>query len=317
MSAPLVSVITPVFNGEQYLRSVLEAVEGQTFRDFEHVVIDDGSTDRSAAIATEFQGEGHHRVRLVSQSNQGEAAAVNRGLLEARGRYLMIVNADDPPYPHLLERTVDALESHPDCVVAYPDWDMIDASGGLIRRVETLDYSQQALVADFVCIPGPGALIRCSALEGMSLRDSRFRYVSDYDLWLRLSLRGGMVRCAERLATWRRHDSAATARGRGGALAAEFQKVIEVFFDRDDLPDDVRGWHRQAQSMAMYHAALQSLYDGSVNGRQLMVRSLLSTFRRGAAYSTHRRRLPLIIAVFLTPLSRPAVRWYEARQGGR
>lgn len=306
---PLVSVLTPLYNAEAYIEEVLAAVRAQVYPEIEHIVVDDGSTDRSAELVERFvRSEPRARLMLVRQDNQGEAAAVNRALELSSGQYLVVVNADDPPLTDLVRSTVEVLESSPDAVVAYPDWVMIDASGAEIREVRTLEYSQQALVADYVCIPGPGALIRRAALEGDVLRDPRYRFVSDYALWLRLSLRGSMIRCPAVLASWRRHDAGATATGRGIALAAEFRMVIKDFFGQAELPPEVRQWERQARSMATYHAAIQKLYDPSVPGRRLMLRSLFTPFRRRSSYATYRRKPLVVLAVFLSPLGTRIVR---------
>lgn len=306
-------MLTPLYNAEGYIGEVLSAVAAQTYQEIEHIVIDDGSTDGSAEVVERFARSGSGaRVALVCQANQGEAAAVNRALALSSGKYLVVVNADDPPLRDLVRATVEALESNPDAVVAYPDWVMIDSLGADIRKVRTLDYCQQALVADYVCIPGPGALIRRNALNDDVLRDPRYRFVSDYALWLRLSLAGPMIRCPEVLASWRRHDAGATATGRGVALAAEFRMVIEDFFSRNDLPEGVRRWERQARSMANYHAAIQKIYDSSVSGRRLMLRSLFTPFRRRSSYATYRRRPLVVLAVLLSPIGSRFAR----RKGG-
>lgn len=308
MDQPLVSVLTPVFNAEDYIEEVLIAVSDQTYPHIEHIVIDDGSTDSSPQRIRRFVETAARSVRVVTQPNSGEAAAVNRAFSESQGRYVVVVNADDPPYPDLITCAVQQLEADPGLVVVYPDWEMIDENGVVERVVQTLPYSQQALVADYVCIPGPGAVIRAAAVGGQGLRCPRYRYVSDYDLWLRLSLQGSMRRMPMVLARWRRHAAGATAAGRGRALANEFTTVIDDFFARDDLPERVRRWQRQARAMVAYHAAIQSLHDSSVAGRRLMFTSLSTPFLRRARYQTHRRRALVVIAVLLRPLSLPFVR---------
>lgn len=101
-TTPLVSVLVPVYNVERYLRECLGSLEAQTFTDFEAIVIDDGSTDGSAAIAREFQ-ERDGRFRVVSKANSGYGASMNRGLAEARGTYVAILESDDVMEPDALE----------------------------------------------------------------------------------------------------------------------------------------------------------------------------------------------------------------------
>src|ERR1051326_243987 len=106
MSNPTVSVVMPVYNGENYLRSAIESVLSQTFQDFEIIVIDDGSKDSTPAIAQSY-GD---RVRYVRQENAGVAAAVNHGIAVARGRYFAWLSHDDFYAPEKLAAQVRALE---------------------------------------------------------------------------------------------------------------------------------------------------------------------------------------------------------------
>ena len=237
MTTPLVSVLTPMYNAEGYIGEVLASISAQTYPDLEHIVVDDGSTDRSAEIVERFiRSSDRRNIRLLRQTNAGEAAAVNRAFQDAKGEYVVVVNADDPPMKSLLALTVAMLESSPETVAVYPDWNMIDAGGLCIKSIQTLDYSLDRLVGDFCCLPGPGALIRSSALSDGRLRDPSYRYISDLEMWLRLSLKGQMRRCPFVLANWRSHASGATAVGRGRPIADELERLYVEFFARSDLP---------------------------------------------------------------------------------
>ena len=99
MTDPLVSCVVPVHNGERYLGEALDSIAAQTHRPIEIIVVDDGSTDGSAAVA----GRHPAAVRLHAQPNAGPAAARNRGLRDARGEYLAFLDADDLWHPEKLE----------------------------------------------------------------------------------------------------------------------------------------------------------------------------------------------------------------------
>ncbi len=301
---PRVSVITPVYNGAGYIAEVIAAISQQTYDRLEHIIVDDGSTDDTASIIKTTLGTAEKRpVHIIHQKNAGEAAAVNAGLASALGEYIVVINADDPPMPQLVEQLVDLLDITPTAVVAYPDWEKIDANGNIIKIMHTLPYSREALIGDFRCIPGPGAMIRACALNGEPLRSSDYKYVSDFELWLRLSMRGTMVRCPHVLARWRRHASGATATGQGLVLAREFEAVIETFFNRGDLPEDVRQLERQAKAMVAYYAGFQKVFDSSVPGCRLMLRSLFTPFRRPRGYITVKRNPLAVLAPFTIPVS--------------
>src|SRR6266568_601549 len=104
---PVVSVILPVYNGENYLRFAVESVLNQTFQDFELIIVDDGSVDATAAIVREYAS----RVRYVRQDNTGVAGAFNHGLRVSTGQYISWLSHDDVFHPTKLEKQVSALDS--------------------------------------------------------------------------------------------------------------------------------------------------------------------------------------------------------------
>ncbi len=101
--SPLISVIVPVYNGEEYLRECLDSLRAQTFSDIEVITVDDGSTDGSAAICQEYAMTEPQRFRHFGIANSGQSAARNAGLDNARGKYIAFCDADDTYAPHALE----------------------------------------------------------------------------------------------------------------------------------------------------------------------------------------------------------------------
>ena len=309
LSAPLVSVITPVYNGEKYISEVLNSIAGSTYRPLELIVVNDGSTDNTLKKIQDHVSDISIPVKVIDIPNAGEANAVNTGLKYCNGKYISIVNADDPIKPHLFERTVSALEATDEYSVAYPDWEMIDKNGQVIRNVRTQEFSHRALIANFICLPGPGALIRRASLGQMELRNPRFKYVSDYDLWLRISLEGPFIRVPEILATWRNHAEGATYTSKGAGQVIEMLDVITLFFDQTDLPNEISRFRGQAMAHAFYFAAIQSLYASNVHGRWLLLQSFKFGFRRQSDDRPNRRKFLIVMAIILNPLGRILVRW--------
>jgi glycosyltransferase involved in cell wall biosynthesis len=138
MSGPLITVIIGAYNAERYLGEAIESVLAQTYRDFELIVVDDGSTDRTGEIAESY-GD---RVRCIRQVNGGMAASRNRAIPEARGDYLAFLDADDRFPPAKLEQQLAAFEADPELDVVYghvteflsPDLD--EAARALLRAPE-------------------------------------------------------------------------------------------------------------------------------------------------------------------------------------
>src|SRR5829696_6040472 len=125
-----VTVVTPVFNGADHLRATIASVQAQTFGAFEHVVVDDGSTDGSAELV-EREAERDRRIRLIRQSNQGLSAARNTGLRRACAdvEFAMFLDDDDVLRPRSLELLVGELKAHPDAIAAHGGTDGIDGRG--------------------------------------------------------------------------------------------------------------------------------------------------------------------------------------------
>ncbi len=116
---PRVSIIMPVFNSARWLPAGLDSVLAQTYPHLEFIVVDDGSTDATPSILETYRVK--HGVRVITQTNQGQSAAANRGLSEARGDYVKFFDADDVMSPGMLTTQVAALANHPGCV-AYGTW---------------------------------------------------------------------------------------------------------------------------------------------------------------------------------------------------
>lgn len=299
---PLVSVVTPMYNAENFIEETIKSVSDSTYGRVEYLLVNDGSNDDSLGRAISALKSFRFPSRIVSQSNAGEPKAVNAGVSLASGKYLLVLNADDKIHPQLLERAVQILESNTEIVVAYPDWEIIDSKGASLRLIETYEYSVDLLLGDAYCIPGPGALIRREALGDQSLREPGLNLVSDFASWLTLSLKGDFIRIPEVLAQWRSHDGATTNQRRGGSeISRQIITAVTSHLKREELPSSHRVLRRQARSMALYRAALQGIYQGDSPGRRYMLGSLLIVFRRRTTASKSSRSLWHILAILAGP----------------
>ena len=113
LAGPKVSVLTIVFNGERFIDGAMASIARQTLRDYEHIVVDDGSTDGTARILAEWS-QREPLITVVKQENRGIPKAYNRGLEVARGEYVVILDADDLAFPTRLEKQVFFLDEHRD-----------------------------------------------------------------------------------------------------------------------------------------------------------------------------------------------------------
>lgn len=196
-AAPTVSVIIPAFNCEPYITETINSVLSQTFKDFELIVVDDGSTDRTPELVTAFGSI----VRLISQDNARVCAARNRGIREARGRYICLMDHDDYWFPDKLELQVATLENHPDCGVVYSSFILwhADAEGcfpspasfdlngyppGFDDNLSGWIYHQ--LLLDCWMLTST-AMFRREVFDLCGVFDEALPYSEDWDLWLRIS----------------------------------------------------------------------------------------------------------------------------------
>jgi len=134
MASPLVSIMMPAYNAERYIGEAIASVREQTYAHWELLIVDDGSTDRTAAIAAQAAAA-DPRVRLIQQPNGGEAVARNTALTHMRGELIAFLDADDAYLPHHLAAVVAYLQAHPDRDAVYTDGYHCDREG---RRLATL-----------------------------------------------------------------------------------------------------------------------------------------------------------------------------------
>ena len=288
------SIITPVFNGGDLLRETLDSVlthcDGQSF---EYIVVNDGSTDQTSNILAEYDG----RIIVLNIENQGEANAVNVGLRAAKGEYSLVVSADDPLISsELFDEALRIFQSDQSVVAVYPDWNMIDENSNVLSQVRTIEYSREALIEHFVCIPGPGALFRTSVANKIGGRNVILKFGSDYDFWMRLSQFGEFRRIPRALAQWRNHANSTSISNKGFEMAKERIFVIENFLDLFPQPKSIT---RSARAHSYYHAALLSYFSKEVPGAAWMFKAFL--IRRGWVEKADFR---IVLYCLLLPYSR-------------
>jgi len=185
---PLITVITPAFNAERYIAEAIESVLSQTLQDFEYLIVDDGSTDRTGTIAKEYAPR-HPRVSVLSRRvNAGSYQARNEGLDRALGRYVAFLDADDTWDPAFLSTTFEAMRNSPD-VGAVFSWSVNvgeDAGGIWAPRGGNYDFYD---LFRGICPPGNGSCLlidaRCFCEVGRFL--TTLRVGADSEMWLRIS----------------------------------------------------------------------------------------------------------------------------------
>jgi glycosyltransferase involved in cell wall biosynthesis len=206
-AAPLVSVLMPVYNSQKYLSRAIESVLNQSFRDFEFIMIDDGSIDDSLGIM-EWYAQHHERIRIMSRPNTGIVGALNDGLEIARGALLARMDADDVCMSTRLEKQVAYLDAHPECVMVGSRVLLIDAEGSPICEwaVETThDEIDQSHIERRWPVVHPSVVIRSEALKRLGGYRQKYDTQEDIDLFLRLAEIGQVANLPQVLLHYRQH----------------------------------------------------------------------------------------------------------------
>lgn len=210
-TSPAVSVALAVYNGEAFLPETLDSVRAQTFQDYELIVIDDGSTDNTAAIVNDYAAH-DARVRVFRQPNRGFVTTCNEALQRARGRYVAHLDADDLAHPERFRLQYEYLEAHPQAVVVCSDFYQLYPSG--VRVLCQLPRADDELVQRLFaanCIAHSSIMMRTAAARQVGMYSPDWNTVEDYELYFRLQPLGQIHNIPQALTTWRVHEQSISA----------------------------------------------------------------------------------------------------------
>jgi len=202
---PMVSICIPTYNRKEYLKDTLASVFAQTYKDYEVIIVDDGSTDGTR----EMMEKSDYEVRYYWQENMGEAATCNKLISLARGRYISFVHSDDLLVPDAVERMVNAAEAEGGDVVVYGNYYRIDERGNVFGRSKRKLYSgyiTPQLFEDIIVHP-VGSLFPKKALEEVGGLDGSLKACYDYKMELQISLKYRFIALDEPTFKRRRHSS--------------------------------------------------------------------------------------------------------------
>ncbi|MBV6624293.1 MAG: glycosyltransferase [Rivularia sp. (in: Bacteria)] len=192
-TTPLISVIIPVYNGEETILSTIESVLQQTFTDLELIVINDASQDSTLSILSQIEDS---RLKVFSYENAGVAISRNRGIEQACGQFISFLDADDIWTQDKLEAQLKALQANPQAGVAYSWVNYINEDGSFFRNGNHITINGNAyekMLMQNVLENGSNPLIRREALSEIGGFNKSLTLVEDWDMWLRLAARYDFV----------------------------------------------------------------------------------------------------------------------------
>lgn len=289
-----VSVVIAAYNRATFLAQAIESVLAQTFRDFELVVIDDGSTDNTAEVVQEIHDS---RVRYIYQENRGVSAALNAGWRAARSEYVAIIGSDDVWLSGCLQELVQTLDASPRAGVAYVRAQGMDARGEPLTQLVGAHerFAGQTLKSlvygDFVC--PIAVIIRRAALERVGGYDESLIANEDWDLWLRLAPHYGIVYVPTILARYRFHakNMTRTDSARMERLMQDRVRVLDKFFASPHVSVDALSVRELAYRNVYLDWTIRYLEQGKF-------RKGWQTFQRALSFAPSRLKfLPRAFAV--------------------
>jgi glycosyltransferase involved in cell wall biosynthesis len=239
-----ISVITPSFNQAQFIERTIQSVLNQDYPSLEYFVIDGGSTDGTLEILKKYQSH----LTWISEIDQGQAEAINKGFKKATGDIVCWLNADDELIPGALHTVATYFSQHPEAMFLYGDAETIDETGrsyGRRGNVKPTNFEDLVSQGDFIV--QPAAFWRTELLAQVGLLDETLRYCLDYEFWLRVSQKYPLHYLPVPLARERFHHQAKTTQATLSRIE-EIEAVVRRY-GASDIPHRFR-----AERTAVYFA---------------------------------------------------------------
>ena len=294
---PKVSVIIPAYNAMIYLPETIKTVLNQSFNDYEIIVINDGSSDNIEQWFAQLQNP---KIKLISQTNKGLAAARNKGIAYSQGEYLAFLDADDLWEPTKLKKQVEILDRNPEVGLVYTWVAYIDEQGestGRVVQPQAEDYVWQNLVERNLVECGSVPMVRSSCLATVGLFDedlSSFNNGEDWDMWLRIAVKYPFKVIKEPLVYYRQRLSSASKNW--SAVEQSFRLVIEKTFA--SAPVDLLYLKGRSYSCAYFCLAWKALQSCDRDYQKAAYfRGLALANYAGLRFSKEYLRLSMAIAI--------------------
>lgn len=200
-----ITVLMPVYNAEKYLREAVESILNQTYADFEFLIINDGSTDETLSILESYSTK-DNRIKLLSQKKEGLISALNLGLREAKGKYIVRMDADDISLPKRIEVQFNYMENHDDIGVC-GCWVQRFGEINTARIIPSDDATIRSGLIFGCTLAHPGVILKREILQKHQIEYRNYPYAEDYDLWTQLAPYTRFANIQEILLLYRIHPN--------------------------------------------------------------------------------------------------------------
>lgn len=219
---PLVSILTPSYNQGRFLEETIQSVLSQDYPNLEYIIVDGRSTDESVEIIQRYASQ---LGWWVSEPDQGQTDAINKGFTHAHGEVFAWLNSDDTYLPSAITQAVEFLQAHPQAALVYGDANLVDERGNVIGRFPSRQTNLQQLLRGSVHIPQQTTFFWAQMWRQVGPLDPSFQFAMDYDLWVRLAKLAPLVYTPKLWANFRLH-------GEGKSVAMDdrcYPEMIQVY----------------------------------------------------------------------------------------
>lgn len=247
----LVSIIIPSFNQGNFLEETILSILNQDYPYIELIVIDGGSTDNSIEVIKKYE---QNISYWVSEPDQGQADAINKGWLKATGDILGWLNSDDLLCSDAVSLAVDYFIQHPDVGFVYGDIYHIDEENNKLGVSNIGKFNLREMIRKAGYIPQQGNFLRRCVLDKAGLLDTNLHFQIDLDYWIRAGLVCKFGYIHKPLACFRRYDTTKTS-SRSDLAAVDILYIYNKLFSRDELPLEIKNIENEAESNAHLYSA--------------------------------------------------------------
>jgi glycosyltransferase involved in cell wall biosynthesis len=244
---PLVSIVTPSYNKGKFIEETILSIKTQTHPQIEHIIIDGGSTDDTINILKKY--EGTYNMQWLSEPDEGQSDAINKGWRMAKGEILAYLNADDTYLPEAVETAAKFLLEHPDIMMVYGRCNIINESSEVIGQSPAKEFDWEDTLCRGGMIPQPTAFFRRKILHEIGYLNTNLHMSMDLDLWIRIGLKFKMKCIPKHLANFRL-CLGTKSMDDAYKFGHEHLYILSKTFSNAELPKEVRALKRKAYSYA-------------------------------------------------------------------
>lgn len=273
-----VSVIVPTFNRVDELYATLASLDQQSYRNFEIIVVDDGSSDGTIEFLSNYKSDKVRSIYLPT--NVGESQAINAGFRECVYPFVAVVSSDDPQRQDWLSEMVNFIAANPGYIFYYPNLRIIDEDDVLIQDIELLEWDRRVQLRKMICVASAGTIMNFrDFLKPAELRDKEVKFPSDLIQLLNLIKQGDGVKVPSAIGIWRDNPSSLTNQKDQVSRVVEFINVCDLWI----LENSCQFQDKSEMKIAQFNVRIQAIQMLAKQSKnyQLLIRILSVEALRG------------------------------------